>query len=66
MGSLKSDSLALNKEEVSVLGISWFPQEDNFGLQIDFEKYAIFGRISCSALSIISKTFDPLGAFFPC
>lgn len=56
----------IDQSEVSILGLSWFPREDILGVRFKSEDYHVSGNVSRrKAVSIISKTFDPLGVFSP-
>lgn len=55
-----------NPFEVTVLGMIWTPTEDSLGIRLNTQGYDSTSKVSRrSALSTISKTFDPLGLLAP-
>lgn len=56
----------IDQGELTVLGVSWVPDKDEIGVQTKIDCRATEQTISRRiALSIISKTFDPLGLLAP-
>lgn len=53
----------LKGEHISTLGLNWNPSEDSFCISVEVKTYQNFTKRN--TLSIISKTFDPMGFLSP-